>query len=69
MAAGHPQTMKMTSPLTPSLSRQGRGKSIRGINLNPLPLDGGGLRWGWTWHVPPHPTLSRKGRGDNLGIF
>jgi len=26
---------------------------------SPLPtagrLDGGGLRWEWTWHAPPHP--------------
>jgi len=21
----------------------------------PPPLDGGGLRWGWTWYGPPHP--------------
>jgi len=20
-----------------------------------LPLDGGGLRWGWTWYGSPHP--------------
>jgi len=20
-----------------------------------LPLDGGGLRWGWTWYVSPSP--------------
>jgi hypothetical protein len=28
------------------------------IIITPLPLDGGGLRWGWTWHTPPHPLLS-----------
>jgi len=22
-----------------------------------LPLDGGELRWGWTWYGPPHPCL------------
>jgi hypothetical protein len=29
-----------------ALSRQGRGKAIREINLNPLPLDGGRARVG-----------------------
>jgi len=28
-----------------------------------LPLDGGGLRWGWKWYVPPRPALSLLGRG------
>jgi len=28
-----------------------------------LPLDGGGLRWGWTWYAPLTPALSRQGRG------
>jgi hypothetical protein len=38
----------LTSPLTFVLSRRGRGeiKRVKGIPLNFLPIDGGGLRWG-----------------------
>jgi hypothetical protein len=35
-----------------------------------LPLDGGGLRWGCTWYVPPSPPPSpARGEGDNRVIF
>jgi len=34
-----------------------------------LPLDGGGLRWGWTWYGPPHPPpLPPEERGIT-GLF
>src|SRR3972149_7129228 len=30
-----------------------------------LPLDGGGLRWGWTKYIPPYPhPLPPRGAGD-----
>ena len=32
------------------------------------PLDGGGLRWGWTWYVSPLPSPAR-GEGDNRVNF
>ncbi len=28
-----------------------------------LPLDGGGLRWGWTWCAPLTLALSPRGEG------
>ena len=45
--------------------------------LNLLPLDGGGLRWGWFWKFlasidPPIPTFPRRGEGvtmNNLWVM
>jgi len=35
-----------------------------------LPLDGGGLRWGWTWYGPPSPPPSpSRGEGDNCSLM
>jgi len=44
---GHPGTIKITKHYPPpspprSINRAGPG-------------DGGGLRWGWTKYIPPHP--------------
>jgi hypothetical protein len=34
-----------------------------------LPLDGGGLRWGWTWHISPHPRPLPQGERGIIRVF
>jgi hypothetical protein len=34
-----------------------------------LPLDGGGLRWGWTCIFPPHPHPLPPGEREIIVIF
>jgi hypothetical protein len=39
---------KLTTPLTLTLSRKRRGeKRVEKLFKDFLPIDGGGLRWGW----------------------
>ncbi len=59
---GHPGTIKITKHYPPpspprSINRAGPG-------------DGGGLRWGWTKYIPPHPLpLPPRGEGDTGRCF
>ena len=39
------------------------------IYLIILPLDGGGLRWGWTECAPPHPRPLPQGEREMTGNF
>jgi hypothetical protein len=34
-----------------------------------LPFDGGGLRWGWTGHLPPHPRPLPPGERGIIEVF
>ena len=43
----------------------GRQARTMKIYLIILPLDGGGLRWGWTKCAPPHP----QGEKERTGYF